>query len=101
LDKVHIDAQWRHRWKLKAKVIELLGGKCVVCHSRDLRILTINHKKGHGKKETDLSGGRGQVFYRQILRGERSKEDLEVRCFNHNIIYDYEQGLKRCPFPIS
>ena len=75
----------------------MLGGECVICGESDLRLLTINHKNGDGHKERAESGtNRGGVaIYRIINSGQRSLEDLDVRCYNHNILYEYEIGRRQ------
>ena len=75
----------------------MLGGKCVVCGVTDLRILTINHKNGGGTKDRKA---RIKV-YRELRNGSRDKKDYDVRCFNCNILYDYERGIRRVPNGIS
>ncbi len=83
--------------KTKAKAIAMLGGCCVVCGESDLRLLTINHKNGDGYKERQSFGTNpdGIAMYRTINSGQRSLEDLDVRCYNHNILYEYEIGRRQ------
>lgn len=88
------NANRQRYWKLRRKIIELLGGKCVRCGEIDIRILQINHKNHDGKKEHN-SGKAINKFYRAILNGERPKDDLEIRCANCNIIYEYETGRRK------
>jgi len=64
--------------------------KCVKCGNEDLRILTINHKKNKDKEDK-------KSFYIKIVKGKRKTEDLEVRCYNCNILYEYER--KKLIFP--
>ena len=76
-------AYWR------SKAIEKLGGQCVKCGTTDERILTMNHLNGKDKKHRVSLG----TFYRQIALGLRS--DIDLRCFNHNWLYEYERGTIR------
>lgn len=83
----------RH-WEIRAKVMTKLGGQCVKCGIRDLRLLTINHLNGRNLRLTrDL----GHKFYYRILRGEQKTDDLEVRCYNCNILYEFEKGYRKVP----
>jgi len=82
----------RRKYFLKQKldVIEKLGGVCVMCDINNPIVLTIHHKSGDG-------GGRyrkilGMTLYRGILNGSISTEDIELRCFNCNILNEYESG---------
>lgn len=81
------------RWNLKKEVMEKLGGKCVICGITDLRLLTINHLNGRGLSRT--LDANSEEFYKAILRGER--KDVDVRCYNHNILYEYERGNRWQP----
>jgi len=72
------------------EAVEKLGGKCVVCGIDDIRVLQINHLHDKGHKEK-LSKG-AISFYRNIVNGKRSIDDLDIRCANHNILYEYESG---------
>jgi len=85
-------AKRRYIKKLHDKVIDFLGGKCVRCGIVDKRILQINHKEGKGGKEFKKISP--LKLYGMILRGERPIDDLEVRCANCNIIYEYESGRR-------
>lgn len=73
----------------RGKAINKLGGKCVNCGETDLRVLQVNHLNGGGGKDD-----KGLVFYRKIVKGERDIEDLDVRCANCNILYEYEAGRR-------
>lgn len=71
----------------RRKVIELLGGKCVRCGCTDWRVLQVNHINGKGSQERRKKGSWG--IYREILNGKRSIDDLDLRCANCNILYEY------------
>jgi len=81
------------RWEVKRELVKLLGGKCVRCGIDDIRLLQINHKLNNGKE--DRKKYLCNSFYRAILRGDRPFNDLELRCANCNILYDYEVGRKK------
>jgi len=75
-------------WKLKRKVIEILGGSCVVCGITDIRVLQLNHLLEKPKEDFHNS----LKLYSDIISGKRNKEEFDLRCSNHNIIYEYEKG---------
>jgi len=79
----------KYQKKMHGGVIEMLGGKCVICGITDKRVLQMHHKDGGGYKEFKRVGA--YKLYRMILQGERSTEDLEVRCSNCNLIHAYER----------
>ena len=77
-----------YRYRKRTEVLNFLGGQCVACGESDRRVLQINHLDGGGK-ETQRNP---MEFVRSILEGRRSVDDLEVRCANCNIRYEYERG---------
>ena len=79
-------AQKKYTEKLRANVIELLGGKCVVCGFNDPRALQIDHIHGGGTRETAEIGIRG--IYRKILK---NPDGYQLLCSNCNWIKRYEQ----------
>jgi len=93
VDRLNKLTQLRH-WTLRLQAIQKLGGKCVICGITDLRLLTINHKDGRNYRTTI---DKGDAFYYRILNGKRARGDLEVRCYNHNILYEFEQGYRKVP----
>ena len=80
-------------YKLKLKVIEMLGGKCCVCGISDPRVLQVNHLKGGGGKDR-AKYGYSSGYWSAIISGRRSTEDLDLRCANCNILYEYERGRR-------
>ena len=94
--------QLRCRINTKRKAIHILGGECVVCGETDLRLLTVNHINGDGHEDRQNHARRrgyanpdGIAMYRAINQGKRTTDDLDVRCFNHNILYEYELGRRQ------
>lgn len=86
----------RFRDRLTLKVLSIIGKgeiKCVRCGNTDVRILTINHKNGGGRKERRTydkgKGGRPGLF-RDILKGNRTTNDLEILCRPCNDIHYLE-----------
>ena len=84
----------KRHWEIRLKAILKLGGKCVICGTRDPRLLTINHKEGRNYR---LTIDKGDAFYQKILNGQRADDDLEVRCYNHNALYEFEKGYRKVP----
>ena len=64
--------------------------ECCVCKISDVRVLTINHKAGNGNDERATLAGK--EFYKAIVIGVRQTIDLDVRCHNCNVLYEYERG---------
>lgn len=80
-------------YELKVKVCTLLGDcKCCVCGETDIRLLQINHINGRNNETT-----KGAELYSAIVKGLRAAEDLDVRCANCNLLYEYERGNKQFP----
>lgn len=84
-----------HRLQLKTAAILRVAGKvqCQVCGIDDIRVLTINHLNGDGYKERH---DRISRTYRDIAHG-RKTDDLDVRCYNCNILHEYDLGRRRLP----
>lgn len=93
IHKVHCREYYR---RLKEKVHSMLGGKCVVCGITDSRILTINHKNGDGAYYRKKHGGHlvPKRIYLDVLKGRIDIRTLDLRCHNHNILYEYETGRR-------
>lgn len=92
----------RSRFLTKLRSLRIVGGeqtpRCTCCQTVDIRVLTINHKNHGGRIEDSKAPRRGNnLIYNRIVRCERATEDLEVRCYNCNILYEYERG--RCALP--
>lgn len=63
---------------LRSGVLALLGGKCVYCGCDVREALEINHIYGGGGKE--YKNTEYTQFYRNIIKGKRSTDDLELTC---------------------
>lgn len=76
---------------LHAALIELLGGKCVICGENDRRVLQADHIKGGGLVETNSFKSRTQGVYLKYLNDpELAKQTLQCLCANHHMIKKYE-----------
>jgi len=73
----------------------MMGGRCVGCKISDPRVLQLNHKNGGGTKERKGEGWGGAQLVRAILHGSRAVDDLELRCANCNVLYEYEVGRRK------
>jgi len=79
------ESEKRYTHKLRRKVIQLLGGKCVNCGCNNYNALEINHKNGDGNKERRKTSYK--QFYLNILSGRRKTDDLEIRCIVCNALH--------------
>ena len=90
----------QHAFKDKIYALQKVSGlkipECCKCGMKDIRVLTINHINGDGAIER--GNRRVSRTHRQIRLG-RGVEDLDVRCYNCNILYEYERG--RCNLPLN
>jgi 5-methylcytosine-specific restriction endonuclease McrA len=77
----------RYYDKIRKKVIDLLGGKCVNCGCIEYSILEINHINGGGNQEMNRKNRCQKQFYLDILAGRRETNDLEVRCMVCNSLH--------------
>ena len=91
--EIHAERARRLLWEYKIKALTMLGGQCVVCGITDMRILQINHINGGGVQESLF----GYEMYRAIVNQTRKIDDLDVRCANHNLLYEYERGKRVLP----
>lgn len=75
---------YRHR--LRARVVELLGGaKCVNCGCDEDAILEINHINGGGNQE--LKARDLTMMFRDILMGRRDVSEFNVLCRPCNTLH--------------
>ncbi len=77
----------------RLQVIKLLGNKCAKCGITDWRVLQINHINGGGTAEFRKRGNYYGLIT-GILNGNRATTDLELRCANCNILYEFERGTR-------
>lgn len=82
----------------KIKALQKVCGKdipeCCKCKETDIKVLSINHINGGGNAER-INNKHANVAV-DVLKN-RSVEDLDVRCFNCNIRYEYEQNRRFTP----
>jgi len=78
----------KYRQRLRKRVIDKLGGKCVICECDEYKVLEINHINGGGRKEYKERFGNSQKRYHlAILNGKRRSDDLEIRCIVCNALH--------------
>lgn len=75
------------------RAILFLGGECTSCGCDDLRVLEVNH----------INEKHSRVLRQKELHEaiDGKSENLEVRCANCNILYEYEVGRRVLPNPSS
>jgi hypothetical protein len=61
--------------------------KCWRCEETLIEALTIAHINQDGKEDRKIMGS-GVNFYRKIISGKRSCEDLRLECFKCNMCLD-------------
>ena len=75
--------------KLRRRIIERLGGRCVHCGFSDARALQIDHVNSGGQKEIRRGLGAGMSYYYRVLRDETGK--YQLLCANCNWIKRVEK----------
>lgn len=92
----------RRREQLRTKILNIISNNnphCVRCGCDDIRFLEINHKNGGGTKEKK-EYKTAIVFYRNILRGIRKVDDLEILCRICNAHHYLESRFGELPYKI-
>jgi hypothetical protein len=91
----HKEYMKRTYWRLKLRVIALLGGSCVGCGNSNPLVLTVNHldnRRGGGQRSHT-----GQALYRAVLRTKEPHRHYDLRCLNCQALYEYETGKRSLP----
>lgn len=86
LSMTHDAVKLRKRYAdAKQKMMEMLGGSCVICRKSDLRILTVHHVQGDGAahRKKISRGNADYLFYREVMKTGNT-QGLECRCFSCN-----------------
>lgn len=86
----------RRRVRTKVRAFLVLGGKCRMCGCTDFRLLTINHIHGITDVDKTSTGIRKstEVLSTQIKNFKR--DDLEILCYNCQILYEWERKKQNC-----
>ena len=78
--------------RVRNALIELLGGKCMVCGIEDYRVLQVDHINGGGSIERRAGKGRNREYLRKVIDGNK---DYQLLCANCNWIKRYENNEVR------
>ena len=82
----------RYRLTAKIKIVDLFGGKCVICGERNPLVLTLNHINGYDGINPKNGSRGGWPLYIKIIKGEECREKYDLRCFNCQILYEFQRG---------
>lgn len=89
IDSKFFEQRNRLRFINKIKSLQKVSGliipECCICGEKDPRLLSINHINGNGQEDNKHYGNMSNA----VQRG-RDISDLDVRCFNCNMLYEYE-----------
>jgi len=81
-----------YRLNARLKIVEMFGGKCVGCGERNPLVLTLNHVDGYEGTNPKAGSRGGWPLYMKILAGKESAESYDLRCFNCQIMYEFQRG---------
>jgi hypothetical protein len=84
--------------KLRAKVIQGLGGICACCGETMKGFLSLEHVGGWGKVHRKRENGKrrnGATLLRDVIRSDYDRSKFEVRCYNCNFGAAHNGGV--CP----
>ena len=81
---------------MRFQIVKKLGNKCISCGERDTRVLEINHLNN-----SKIRFKRYSLYGRLVRMYQGDTKDLEVRCANCNVRYEYELGRRRLPLNIT
>lgn len=87
-----ISVQGNYNRRMRLKALQIVAGseqpRCKKCDCTIINLLEINHLNHDGKIDYKPNGKlRAWEFYRNIVRGDRSVDDLNVLCKVCNIAY--------------
>ncbi len=90
------------RRKMRIAILNVISNNnphCVRCGCDDIRLLEINHKNGGGRKDTH-NGKCSIAFYRDIYKGKREIDDLELLCKVCNSWHYLELKYGKLPYEV-
>jgi len=85
----------KRHWERKIEIINKLGGKCVKCGNKDIRVLDINHINRSKKEKPKSKSGFSMCFsYNSSFRlreWNKNIDNLELLCANCHRIHTWKQ----------
>lgn len=98
--RYHLEIMVERNLRERVRALQRVSGQaipsCRRCGETDIRVLILNHLNADGGLER--KGGRdGRWITRAVASGEREVSDLEVLCYNCNILFEYDRGYRRLP----
>lgn len=100
------EARRVHFFKARLLALQRVSGKrvpeCVKCGEKNILVLTLNHLKGRPENEKVGQPDAARISIR-VASGQREVDDLDVRCYNCNFLYEYERkegpgaGVRKMP----
>lgn len=73
----------RHKIVSRSKAMEILGGECVDCGNRDVRVLQFDHIIPVMRKR---SGSNSYKVALAIVRGTLNSKEIALRCANCHVL---------------
>lgn len=83
----------RYGIKLRTDAVSQLGGICVHCGIKDIRVLTIDHVNGNGSSQRKLMSS--STVYRKIRDVEIDLCLFQVLCWNCNFLKYLEKDKEK------
>jgi hypothetical protein len=85
-----------YKRRLKLKIIEEYGGKCVCCGENRFEFLTIDHINGDGKQHRKELGA--NMLYNWLKKNNFPKDNFQLLCMNCNFAKGH---FGKCPHEIE
>ena len=82
----------KYNRKLRVKIIDMMGGKCVHCGFDDYRALQIDHVEGDGTKERKIYNNRSLYYKLIIIDLDNNGNKYQLLCANCNWIKRVENN---------
>ena len=80
----------QYRLRIKSKLFDILGNKCVHCGFSDVRALQIDHVHGNGTRHIKEVGRNHQYFLYVLNAVKNGSKNYQLLCANCNWIKRYE-----------
>lgn len=86
---------FKHHLKAMQKIVDFHKKEltCEKCGTTDVRVLSINHTIGIGRKDV-AEYGTHTDFYNAIINGQRNVNDLNIICHNCQYLYEIEKKIE-------